>query len=47
MKILRKTEYTIALKVILKFISKDSRNKALHFKNQLDKQINNLDNFCD
>lgn len=45
MKILRKKEYTTALKVILKYISKDSRNRALHFKSQLDKKINNLDNF--
>ncbi len=45
MKILRKKEYTTALKIIIKYISKDSKNRALHFKNQLDKQINNLDNF--
>ena len=45
MKILRKKEYIAALKIILKFISKDSNNRALSFKNQLDKKINNLDNF--
>jgi len=45
MKILRKQEYTIALKIILKYISKDSKNRAFHFKNQLDKKINTLDNF--
>ncbi len=45
MKILRKKEYTTALKIILKFISKESKNRALSFKNQLDKKINNLDNF--
>lgn len=45
MKILRKKEYTTALKIILKFISKDSKNRAFSFKTQLDKQINNLDNF--
>ena len=45
MLILRKKEYTIALKIILKFISKDSKKRAFNFKSQLDKQINNLDNF--
>jgi len=45
MKILRKKEYTTALKIIIKYISKDSKNRALNFKNQLDKQVNNLDNF--
>ena len=45
MKILRKEEYKTLLKIILKFISIDSKNRALAFKNQLDKKINNLDNF--
>lgn len=45
MKILRKKEYTTALKIIIKYISKDSKNRALNFKSQLDKQINNLENF--
>jgi hypothetical protein len=44
MKILRKKEYLTALKVIIKYISKDSRNRALTFKSQLDNKINNLDN---
>ena len=45
MKILRKREYTTALKVIIKYISKDSKNRALHFKSQLDNKINDLSNF--
>ncbi|MDF1877043.1 type II toxin-antitoxin system RelE/ParE family toxin [Sulfurimonas sp. SAG-AH-194-L11] len=45
MRILRKREYQQTLKVILKFISKDSKNRAINFKNQLDNKINNLDNF--
>jgi len=45
MKILRKQEYSTALKIILKYISKDSKNRAFNFKNQLDKKINNLNNF--
>lgn len=45
MKILRKKEYSTALKIILKYISKDSKNRALSFKSQLDKRINNLNNF--
>jgi len=45
MKILRKEEYKTLLKIILKFISIDSKNRALTFKSQLDKKINNLDNF--
>ncbi len=43
--ILRKREYSIALKVILLFISKDSKSRAFNFKNQLDKKISNLVNF--
>jgi plasmid stabilization system protein ParE len=43
--ILRKKEYSTALKRILKYISKDSKNRALNFRSQLDKKINNLDNF--
>ena len=43
--ILRKKEYLTALKVMILFISKDSKNRAIEFKSQLDKQINNLVNF--
>ncbi len=43
--ILRKREYSIALKVILLFIAKDSKDKAVNFKNQLDKKISDLVNF--
>jgi mRNA-degrading endonuclease RelE of RelBE toxin-antitoxin system len=45
MKILRKKEYTTALKIILKFISKDSKKRAHNFKSQLDNKVNNLENF--
>ncbi|MBT5933938.1 type II toxin-antitoxin system RelE/ParE family toxin [Sulfurimonas sp.] len=45
MLVIRKREYLTALKVILSFISKDSRNRALSFKSQLDNKINNLVNF--
>jgi plasmid stabilization system protein ParE len=43
--IVRKKEYSTALKIILSFIAKDSKNRALSFKSQLDNQINNLINF--
>ena len=45
MVIVRRREYSTALKVILLFISKDSKNRALNFKSQLDNKINNLINF--
>jgi len=45
MVIVRRSEYLTALKVILSFISKDSKNRALNFKSQLDSKINNLVNF--
>ena len=45
MKIIRKKEYTTALKSILSFIAKDSISRALNFKNQLDNKINDLVNF--
>jgi hypothetical protein len=45
MKIFRKEEYTTTLKIILSFISKDSKRKAINLKSQLDKQVNNLENF--
>jgi len=44
-KILRKKEYNTALKIILKYISKDSQNRATVFKSQLDNKLNTLDNF--
>jgi len=43
--IVRRREYSTALKVILSFIAKNSKNKALNFKSQLDNKINNLVNF--
>jgi len=45
MKIIRKKEYTTSLKSILSFIAKDSKNRALNFKNQLDDKIDNLYKF--
>ena len=45
MKIFRKKEYLTALKIILKYISLNSKNRAKNFKNQLDNKINKLDNF--
>ena len=45
MKIIRRKEYTTALKSILSFIAKDSVSRALNFKNQLDNKINDLVNF--
>lgn len=43
--ILKKREYLTALKNIILFISKDSKNRALNFKSQLDKKIDDLINF--
>jgi len=43
--IVRKKEYLTALKIIMLFIAKDSKNRALNFKSQLDNKINNLVNF--
>jgi len=45
MTIVRKREYSTALKIIMSFIAKDSKNRALNFKSQLDNKINNLVNF--
>ena len=45
MYIVRKRDYLSALKIILSFIAKDSKNRALNFKSQLDNKINNLINF--
>jgi len=45
MTIVRKKEYSTALKIIMSFIAKDSKNRALNFKSQLDNKINNLVNF--
>ena len=45
MTIIRREEYLTALKAILSFIAKDSLNRAINFKNQLDDKINNLVNF--
>ncbi len=45
MTILRKKEYLYELKNILSFISKDSANRAVTFKKQLDYQLENLVHF--
>jgi len=45
MVIVRRREYSTALKVIVSFISKDSRNRALNFTRQLDNKITDLVNF--
>ena len=45
MSILRRREYSSALKVIILFISKDSKSRAFNFKSQLDNKINELVNF--
>jgi len=45
MLIVRKREYLNALKMILSFIAKDSRGRALNFKSQLDNKINDLGHF--
>jgi len=44
MKIVRSQKYTSSLQEAMFFISKDSKNRALQFKNQLDSHINDLDN---
>ncbi len=43
--IVRKKEYLDSLKNILSYISKDSKNRALDFRSQIDNKINNLANF--
>lgn len=45
MTIVRKREYLDSLKNILSYISKDSKNRALNFKSEVDNKINNLANF--
>ena len=42
MKIIRSAKYTIALKEQMKFISLDSKNRALAFKSEIDKYIDDL-----
>lgn len=42
MRIVRSARYTKALKEQMKFISLDSKNRALKFKSGIDKQINDL-----
>ncbi len=42
MKIIRSAKYTKALKEQMKFISIDNKNRALVFKSEIDKHINDL-----
>jgi len=42
MRVVRSKKYTLALKDLIKYISLDSKNRALSFKSELDKQINSL-----
>ena len=44
MKIVRSQEYTKALQETMRFISSDSKARALNFKQELDTHIDNLDN---
>ncbi len=43
MKIVRSQKYTKSLQEALRFISLDSRQRALNFKHELDEKINSLD----
>ena len=42
MRIVRSKKYTLTLKDLMKYISLDSKNRAVSFKNEIDKQINSL-----
>jgi len=42
--IVRSKKYTTSLQEIMRFISLDSKNRALEFRNKLDKQISNIIN---
>ncbi len=44
MKIIRSQKYTESLQEAMLFKAKDSKNRALQFKNQLDTHIGDLDN---
>jgi plasmid stabilization system protein ParE len=41
-RIVRSKKYILVLKDLIKFISLDSKNRAVSFKNEIDKQINSL-----
>jgi len=43
-RIVRSKKYTKSLQEIMRFISLDSKNRALEFRNKLDKQIFNIIN---
>jgi len=42
MRIIRSKRYTLSLQNIINYISQDSKPRALNFKNELDKVINDL-----
>ena len=42
MRIIRSKRYTLFLQNIINYISQDSKLRALNFKNELDKVINDL-----
>ena len=42
MRIIRSKEYTLTLKDLIKYISLDSKSRAITFKSEIDKQINSL-----
>lgn len=44
MNIVRSQAYTKALQETIRVISRDSKNRALNFKSELDTHIDNLDN---
>ena len=44
MKVVRSKTYTKSLQGAMTFIAKDSKSRALQFKDQLDIHIDNLDN---
>jgi len=43
-RIVRSKKYAKSLQEIMRFISLDSKNRALEFRNKLDKQISNIIN---
>jgi len=42
MRIVRSKKYTLSLKDVMKYISLDSKSRAISFKNEIDNQINSL-----
>ena len=44
MRIIRSKKYTFTLKDLMRYISLDSKSRAVSFKSEIDKRINNLVN---